>query len=400
MSSENQFSAKAASLGYAYQFRYALLLGLKGHQTGVDWSIALEAADDLEYTSDSDAALLQLKHRGARTSLTSGSADLWKTLRVWSEALRSETLRLPGTRLVLVTTSIVGPDTVCARLTTEPHDRDNAEIADELRSVAEKSRSTTLEAAHASYLCLTDEQQRTLVSAIRILGESPDIEHVDHDIQSLARLMVRSTHLEGFLQRLEGWWNRKCLYQLVHGIDEAVQGVDFDAFLSELREQFHDNNLPIDDDVADERPEIEPFLDKIFCQQLDLIDLGVTRLAIAVRDYHRAFVQRSRWSHLGLLRHGELAQYERQLREAWELIFERAKEELGSSASDDMKLATAKKIYAWAEDADFPIRPACTEGFVSRGSLHMLADQTQVGWHPDFEMLLAAVFDVEMVETA
>ena len=130
MSGKNRFSAQAASLGYAFQFRYALLLALKRQQTGADWAIAIEAADDIECSSDSDDALLQLKHRAVGTSLTDGSSDLWKTLRVWSEALRTGTLRLPGTRLVLVTTSTAKPGSACARLTTEPRDRvDNAPIA-------------------------------------------------------------------------------------------------------------------------------------------------------------------------------------------------------------------------------------------------------------------------------
>ena len=400
MSGQNRFSAQAANLGYAFQFRYALLVALKRQQTGADWAIAIEAADDIECSSDSDDALLQLKHRAVGTSLTDGSSDLWKTLRVWSEALRTGTLRLPGTRLILVTTSTTNPGSACARLTTEPRDPgDNASIADQLRSAAEKSGSATLAAAHHSYLCLTHEQQCKLVAAILILDESPRISKVDDEIRSLARLMVRSTHLEAFMERLEGWWNRRCLLQLVRGFGEAVQGHEFDAFLSELREQFHQDNLPIDDDVAKERPVIEPFLEMVFCQQLTLIDLGVRRLSIAVRDYHRAFVQRSRWSHLGLLQYGELDKYERRLCEAWELLFERIKEDLGSSATEDMKLAAASEIYAWAEGADFPIRPACTEGFVSRGSLHMLADGRQVGWHPDFELRLAAIFGEETVET-
>ena len=399
MSSENQFSATAASLGYAYQFRYALLLALERHQAGPDWAIAVEAADDLEFTSTSDEALLQLKHRAAGTSLTDGSVDLWKTLRVWSEALRTGALRLPETRLVLVTTATASPGTACSRLTARSRDRDDdASIAQQLKVVAEESSSATLADAHRSYLCLTKRQRTDLVARILILSESPAISEVGDRIRSLARLMVRSTHLDAFLERLEGWWNRRCLRQLVRGFGEAVQGDDFDAFLSELREQFHQDNLPIDDDIASRQPEIGPFLQRVFCQQLALVDLGVSRLVIAVRDYHRAFVQRSRWSSQGLLQYGELDRYERQLREAWEVLFERTKEDIGSAATDEIKLAAAREIYAWAEGADFPIRPACTEGFVSRGSLHMLADKKEVGWHPDFELRLAGILSGEPIE--
>lgn len=395
MSGTNRFSATAASLGYAYQFRYALLVALKRQQSGPDWVMALESADDLEYSGDGDDALVQLKHRAEGTVLTDGSPDLWKTLRVWCEAMAAGSLRLPATRLLLATTAGTSPGTVCAALTEATSDRNDADLAERLREIATASTSASLQSAHDSYLSLSHEQQEQIVRAVSVLEGSPDIEAVDIDIRSLSRLMVRESHMEAFVERLEGWWNRKCLDQMVSGFGHAVHGEDFDAFLSDLREQFHQNNLPIDEDLAGERPEIEPFLERAFCRQLALLDMGVPRLGIAVRDYHRAFVQRSRWSHHGLLRYGELGVYERRLVEAWELLFERKREDLGESATDEMKLAAAKEIYAWAESADYPIRPACTEGFVSRGSLHMLADELQVGWHPDFELQLTAILDTQ-----
>ncbi len=391
MNEENRFSATAASLGYAYQFRYALLVALKRQQTGPDWAMAIEAADDLEYSGGGDDALVQLKHRAPGTLLADGSPDLWKTLRVWSEALGAGRLRLPATRLMLATTAGTSAGSICAALAAPSAERDNADLASQLSEVASKSGNKALTAAHSSFLKLSEDQRCQLVNSILVVEQSPNIEDVDSDIRSLARLMVRSSFLDAFMERLEGWWNRRCLSQMVGGLAHAVQGDDFDAYLSDLREQFHLDNLPIDDDVADERPEIDPFLDRVFCQQLTLMDLGATRLALAVRDYHRAFVQRSRWSHLGLLQYGELGRYERRLVEAWELLFERKREELGDVASNEMKVATAREIYEWAETADFPIRPACTEGFVSRGSLHMLADGMQVGWHPDFELQLTTI---------
>lgn len=400
MSSGNRFNAVAASLGYAYQFRYALLVALQRHQSGPDWTMAIEAADDLEFSGSSDDALVQLKHHLKGTTLTDASPDLWKTMRVWCEAISAGTLRLPATRLLLVTTASTQPNSICGVLTLATTDRDNDALAERLQGVAEASTNKALKSAYASYVELTADQQRRLVSAITIVQDSPNITQVDNDIRSLARLMVRPRFLSAFMERLEGWWNRKCLLQMVEGLGHAIQGDDFDAYLSDLREQFHENNLPIDDDVAEERPEIEAFLDKVFCRQLSLVDIGGARLAIAVRDYHRAFVQRSRWSHHGLLHFGELGRYERRLTEEWEILFQRKRDELGPEASEEMKKEAAKEIFEWAEKADFPIRPACTEGFVSRGSLHMLADQKHVGWHPDFELRLAEILETNPIEAA
>jgi hypothetical protein len=78
---DGTFSAAAAALGYAYQFRYALLVGLRRYRQGIDWEVWLEAADDVEVVGTSDHELLQLKLRSNAAALADTSTDLWKTLR-------------------------------------------------------------------------------------------------------------------------------------------------------------------------------------------------------------------------------------------------------------------------------------------------------------------------------
>jgi hypothetical protein len=57
-------------------------------------------------------------------------------------------------------------------------------------------------------------------------------------------------------------------------------------------------------------------------------------------------------------------------------------------------IEAAKHLYRWVEaDARFPIRPRCTDAFLTRGSYQMLADERRAGWHPDFEARLAALLE-------
>ena len=389
----NRFSATAAGLGYAYQFRAALWLALRRHQTGLRWAVAIETADDLQFSGEGDDQLVQLKHRKAGTALTDVSPDLWKSIRVWSEGIARGSIQPTEMELILVTTGEASPGSICLELSERSERRDNHSLAARLSAIASDSRNVVLKKAMAAYLALDLQTRQEVTAAITVFHNAPTIEDLDERIRSLARLMARSEHLDAFLERLEGWWIRRCLSQMVGRVDRAATGDEFDAFLTELREAFHADNLPIDDEAADANPVVDAFLDRRFCRQLDLFGLGTPRIAIAVRDFHRAFVQRSRWSHDGLLEYGELSRYERRLSEAWELEFERLRDELGEGASEERMRAFAKEIYRWAERADYPIRSACTEGFVCRGSLHMLADECVIGWHPEFEMRLAAVME-------
>jgi hypothetical protein len=85
----------------------------------------------------------------------------------------------------------------------------------------------------------------------------------------------------------------------------------------------------------------------------------------------------------------DLRRYEKRLIEEWDLVFEAMRDELGDTATDQAKEEAARSVLQWVERACILIRPSVTEPFVCRGSLHLLADELRVGWHPEFRDRLA-----------
>ncbi len=132
-----------------------------------------------------------------------------------------------------------------------------------------------------------------------------------------------------------------------------------------------------------------------FVHQLRLIDAGKRRVAAAIRDFYRAYEQRSRWLREYLLLVDALSRYDGKLVEEWELVFEATKNEIDATAAEAVKRKAARSVLAWAEKAMIAIRPGVTEPFVVRGSFHMLADETppRIGWHPDFHDQLAKLLN-------
>ena len=84
------FDASLSALGYLYQCRYALLLALQ-HDEDSDLQMSIEKLDDVAFLGDgvahiNPAELLQFKHHIKRQGgLSDKSADIWKTIRIWSE---------------------------------------------------------------------------------------------------------------------------------------------------------------------------------------------------------------------------------------------------------------------------------------------------------------------------
>lgn len=382
---EGKFSAAASALGYAYQFRYALLTALKRLHGGLSWRISLETADDVEVEGDGEDQLLQLKHRAPATSLTDSSSDLWKTLRVWCEPIVDGGADPTSTSRVLVTTATAPPESIGHLLRPNRTAADVAMAEEQLLHVAETSSNASLKLAFSAFSALPAEHRRALLETVVVLDNQPSVAALDDELRAACYPAVPRERLEPFLDRLEGWWFRRCLQQLVQPGNAAILAEELDSYFSDLREQFRAENLPIDLDVSALDADLESFESSVFVRQLELIDLSNKRIAIAVRDYMRAFTQRSRWARDGLLLVGELDEYERRLVEEWERHFLRMEDEIGASASEAVAIGAARDLYGWVEsEADYPIRPECNEPFITRGSFQMLSDDRRVGWHPDF----------------
>ena len=150
---------------------------------------------------------------------------------------------------------------------------------------------------------------------------------LDDDLKTEVFWAVERKYHEGaaFLERLEGWWLRRCLKQLASAAPaDRMLATEIEAQMSDLREQLKQDSLPIDDDLLtfdlDEATEVA-HAGSTFVRQLEIIVAGKRPPPSAVRDYYRALEQHYRWLRDDLLLIGDLTQYERKLVEEWELVF-------------------------------------------------------------------------------
>jgi hypothetical protein len=133
-------SAAQSAAGYLYQARLALAECLRYAYSDSSVEISIERLDDVSFEKNgAPLELLQTKHHLKKAGdLSDGSVDLWKTLRVWAEAV-SDDPSLPGrTRFVLITTAKAPDGSAAAHLRPAgagPTARD-PEVADQLLMTA------------------------------------------------------------------------------------------------------------------------------------------------------------------------------------------------------------------------------------------------------------------------
>lgn len=383
--------ASASALGYLYQCRYALLLALRKDEN-IPFNVIIEKLDDVAFTRNGSTAaeLLQFKHVLRRSgNLGDKSPDIWKTLKIWSEKAKKRSFDLSTVSLNFVTTSTATDQNAIRFLRPANSERDPEKSLVELLKAGAASKNTTVTDGHTALIALTDRAQHRLFEAITLLEGSPDILGVRTKLENELRV-VRRQHRKGFIDRLEGWWFRVVIEQLMDADKLPLSTETLWETIYDLQGQFQRDSLPVDmlDAIVPETDTPEQD-ERVFVRQLQLIGVSQDRTRMAQEDFYRAYQQRSRWIRDNLIELDEFDRFNDRLIDGWKQKFEIIRESVESHYSEERLKAAGRKIYDWTQvdattDHNLVIRPQVQGAYIIRGSYHMLSDRQRVGWHPRY----------------
>ena len=378
--------ASEQMLGYLYQVRYALALLLENDNS--DCQISIEKFDDVAFSKDDiPIQLIQLKHHiQHQGNLADASTDMWRTIKVWLDAISETPDILDGTNFLIITTATAPIDSA-AFLLKKDSNRNPDTAYQKLKTVCFSSVNQAHQRYYDAFREAGEDTVKQLIRQIYIIDRASNIIDVEKDILKHIRYSCSPKHQKMIYERLEGWWFKKAIDALCCDTPVFVNQNQVRSFIVSVSQEYADDNLPIDIlDIDDLQESNFSANEKIFHEQLKLICLGNHRMQLALRDYYRAFRQRASWVRNDLLYVNELGQYEQRLIDEWEHAFAAMEETLSetNNATEEEKAKEGRQLFSDIEKRDIRIRPKCQEAFIMRGSYHILANQLKIGWHVDF----------------
>ena len=378
--------ASEQMLGYLYQVRYALALLLENDNS--DCQISIEKFDDVAFSKDDiPIQLIQLKHHiQHQGNLADASTDMWRTIKVWLDAISETPDILDGTNFLIITTATAPIDSA-AFLLKKDSNRNPDTAYQKLKTVCFSSVNQAHQRYYDAFREAGEDTVKHLIRQIYIIDCASNIIDVEKDILKHIRYSCIPKHQKMIYERLEGWWFKKAIDALCCDTPVFVNQNQVRSFIVSVSQEYADDNLPIDIlDIDDLQESNFSANEKIFHEQLKLICLSNHRMQLALRDYYRAFRQRASWVRNDLLYVNELGQYEQRLIDEWEHAFAAMEETLSetNNATEEEKAKEGRQLFSDIEKRDIRIRPKCQEAFIMRGSYHILANQLKIGWHVDF----------------
>lgn len=388
------FDATAAALGFLYQCRYALVLALQ--EDDQSKLVSIEKVDDVSFSNGSSTGkpfdLSQLKHHLSRQGgLGDKSLDIWKSIRIWVELIRSRKIDVNHVNLFLVTTSVATSRNAVRFLTRDHKLREPAKAQKLLEEAGGNSDAGKVVEAHELLMKLGTKRRKKLFESIYLLDGAEDVKELRDSIERHVRLLTDPAHKQAFADRLEGWWFASSIDHMMDKTSVGILVQELENHIHELREEFRRDNLP-DEFLTAIVPasEVSNKDTRNFVRQLELIDTSSSRVQAAQEDHYRAYEQRSSWLRQHLLGIDELPRLETRLLGEWQRKFDIMIESLKDPKDESELVRSAKALYEWVEtmapsDQTLFVRPEFRSKYMTRGSYHMLADKKRVGWHADYD---------------
>jgi hypothetical protein len=384
VSGSSAFGAAGPALGYLAQVDHALLAALERMDREDDFALSIETLDDIVFhhaATDDATEKWQSKHTiNSQRTLSDAGVELWKTLHNWIVEPGNGTERL-------VILSVAGAGTAAAHLRGGDA-RDVLAAMTILERTARESTNVTNSVYYAVFLALAPAARTALLERIEVIDGVAGATEVEPQLERAVRKSAKPQRRPALVSRLRGWWHQRAIAHLdavARGAHDRITAAEIEQQLLEIAESLRDENLPIDVlDMTQPSDQDVAENDRIFVAQLRLVAMRSERLRKCIYDHNRAFAQRSIWLRDRLVEVGELGRYDDELKEAWERFFLPIGDDDAPADEDDV-LRLARQRFGELDRANLaPIRSNVREGWVARGTLHVIADRLEIGWHPDW----------------
>ncbi len=394
MTVAEKHSAGASLAGFAFQLDRAIQWLAKanlGDQVGI------ESLDDVVMeTAGGQLHLEQDKLSFRRNPVTDLSENLWKTLGIWISLVKNGECDLANCQFYLVTNQPVTTG-IAAMLKAPPSQRSQNELTGTVRKIAKKLGAKWQ--GYASLVLALPVRELTLfLDRIAVVDEAPFAEQHGANIHLGECLSLHSSIIDPVVNGLRGWvlevvlthLSASCIPHPTTPPQPAWIDVGtFRANLARLTTKYFDNRLIVRaaKDIVVTNEQTEKTKSETFVRQMELIDFDSDfpeEFIDAIADFLRSNDERTRLAVENGITGKVFESYENSLIDFWKITKRQAKRRGLESEN-----ATGQEVL----DECLKHQPqldgqSLSEGYLSRGTFHHLANVPVIGWHPRYGDLL------------
>jgi hypothetical protein len=379
-------NAPGQYLGYSLQstrFLVRLLQAKEGDH------ICLEVFEDVGVELASGKKIAEQSKSNITTNpLTDRSVGLWKTLRNWIDAVVGGEMIAADTYFALF---VANPE--IGTIAKAFHDATDLKSARKALEDAKKELGwgdgkTKIAEALKDHLDVVFKTKPDVVAEILCRFQVIQSE-VDDPLDELRPLMLNKLVSEDACKDVINWahgWVKEHIDRLI-GKSKPAR-IAYSEFHDPLRNyvRVHDREdllksiagKPSEEDVKRE------LAIRIYVRQARIINVDETDILTAVNDFLMSATDRTAWAEDGHVNPAAMDIYSEELSKTWK----RKNETVSIAYSDKCETDRGRLLYNDCMGHTAKLQGLDTPEHFTRGSFHALADDREIGWHPNYKVEL------------
>lgn len=395
-------------LGYLFQPDRALLY--LSQLSNRSFSVSVELIDDVSIHKSDGSVILteQDKYSISQTSSTfsDSSKDLWRTLQIWIQKVNEKILSFDN-EFICCSNKKMPNNYILSKISRCNSEEDAVSIIENLKKivVAKKEDLSLKDKKPVSSVALLKIMESVildekllgkLICKIKIQDEQ-DLEKMNDQILNNINLTKDHIYGDRILLYLKGWISEKCKLLINSKSPVSISKEDFNGIVQNAYDSYSLSSISftakkqILQEIGDD--EIEVVKNSTFVEQLKLIKHRNIKNIIldAIRDYlcyEKEIINVAKYSNITSRDFDDFAEINK-IR--WQKTFDRYIINELEDYTPEEKDNLAYKIYdeilsievKFKDMYEIPI----TSSYFKNGSYHSLAENLQIGWHPNWEKI-------------
>ena len=373
--------------GYSLQYPRAYLRLL---EIPDDACVSIEDIGDVGVFYSDGSKLVEEDKSTIRNvnTLSDKSTNLWKTIYNWLNKIKNGVLNDKTDKFILYTNHLVSTDSIVQKLNqTFDNISEIDEVITEINSIKESSK---VDSDIYKYINSILEETNIIVfkkllkNFELITDKKADNVYEEIEKRLIHDLGITANQTEIILQEGTGWLQKQFMEKAANHKDLCIKRIDYMKFIkpfynkvlvSELIDYACSKSLTNEQQLSilGNHP--------TYVRQLELINLETDDILEAINDYYKSEINRDKWNEDGILSLEDLQTFKSDLISS----YKQSKRIIDIRNSNNTDIDKGQLLYSECQQKDIKLAQKIPPSKTVQGTYHLLSDEKELGWHPDWK---------------
>ena len=319
------------------------------------------------------------------------STNLWKTIYNWLNKINDGVLNVEMDKFVLYTNHLVPTDSIVQKLNSSIDNINELdEIINEINSIKESSQVDSDIYKYIDFI-LSETNLFKFKKFIKnfelVTDKKTDNVYKEIEKKLIHDLGITENQTEIILQEGTGWLQKQFMEKAANHKDLCIKRIDYMKFIkpfynkvlvSELIDYACSKSLTNEQQLSilGNHP--------TYVKQLELINLETDDILEAINDYYKSEINRDKWNEDGILSLEDLQTFKTDLIS----IYKKSKRIIDIRNANNTDIERGQLLYSDCQLKDIQLAQKIPPSRTVQGTYHLLSDEKELGWHPDWKSRL------------